>query len=119
MHPWRILVVTFTVLALAGAAAHAGCDLDEDDLEDLIGYEITGVKQVSGWVDRDDGAVGDEDDWEGCDYGRKVIFDDGDHLICKEHTYDNAYGEQTAIIFADGSRYRVCINDELIDFARY
>ena len=43
-------VLTFTTIAFTGVS-FAECELDTDQLEDLVGYEVESVKSVAGWVD--------------------------------------------------------------------
>ncbi|MBR9834776.1 MAG: hypothetical protein GYB42_06215 [Alphaproteobacteria bacterium] len=108
------VLAALATLTLAGHAS-AGCALDVDELEDLVGYKIEAVKTVSGWIDEDDGKVGNEDDWEGCRYKRRIIFDDGTSLVCSSYRYSSAWGEQEAVIFVRHSSRKVCIDDEVMD----
>jgi len=97
------------------AAAFAECRLDEDDLETLVGYRIEAIKTIAGWVDEDAGEVGNADDWEGCRYGRKIIFEDGTNIICNDYAHSSAWGEQVAILFTRSSDTKICVDDELMD----
>lgn len=100
-------------ICFGAGAAHATCHLGADDFEDLTGYEITGVKGVAGWVDKSAGETGDETEWEGCRYNRKIIFDDGTMLICEQYDSGRAWGAQEAVIFEKYNDIKVCIDDEL------
>lgn len=113
--PIQSLLIAVLVSLLVVGTASAGCELDVDEFEDLVGYEIEDVKTVAGWIDEDDGKVGNEDDWEGCRYNRKIIFDDGSSVMCKTYHYSNAWGPQKAVIFTRHSSQKVCIDDELMD----
>ena len=105
----------FAFFALAPAAAAAGCNLDEGQFEDLVGFEIEAVKTVAGWIDERAGEVGDKNDWEGCRYNREIIFEDGTTLTCKSYDYGSAWGTQQAVVFKRYSDVKVCIDDELMD----
>lgn len=111
----RRLVVAALISAGLARPGFAGCELDIDELEDLVGYEIEAIKTVAGWIDEADGKVGNEDDWEGCRYNRKIIFDDGTSVTCTSYQYSSAWGEQKAVIFTKHSDQIVCIDDELMD----
>jgi hypothetical protein len=114
MAPMKSALLSATTLGLAGIG-HAGCDLDIDELNTLVGYEIQSVKTVAGWIDEDAGKVGNEDDWEGCRYDRKIIFDDGTTVVCTTYHHGSAWGKQKAVIFAKYSDQIVCIDDELME----
>ena len=102
----------------AGAITHvsvAECELDAEQLEDLIGYEIEDVKSVAGWIDESAGKVGNEDDWEGCRYNRTIIFSDATSVECVSYHHSSAWGPQKAVIFKNYSGKILCIDDQLID----
>lgn len=103
-----------TAIAVPGFS-FADCDLDIDQLEDLVGYEVEGVYSVAGWVDEAAGKVGNEDDWEGCRYNRKIIFSDGTTVKCTSHHNSSAWGQQKAVMFERHSSKMLCIDDQLID----
>lgn len=46
-----------------------------------------------GWIDEDVGKVGNEDDWEGCWYDCKIIFDDGIIVVCIIYYYGSVWGK--------------------------
>lgn len=114
MYLQKIGLIWAAILGLSGVS-HAGCELDVDELKTLVGYEVQSVKTVAGWIDEDAGKVGNEDDWEGCRYNRKIIFDDGTSVTCTTYHHGSAWGSQKAVIFAKYSDQIVCIDDELMD----
>lgn len=101
-------------LALA-PAGFAGCELDMDQLESLVGYEIEAVKTIAGWIDEGEGKVGNANDWEGCRYNRTIIFEDGSTVECSTYHHSSAWGPQQAVIFTRHSQQKICIDDELMD----
>jgi hypothetical protein len=64
-----------------------------DELENYVGYTIVDSKTIDGYRDGSE----EHDDFEGCDYDRKIIFSDGSYLVCAEYNYTYAY-RPTAII---------------------
>ncbi len=114
MNTCKLGGLALAALAFTGASV-ADCELDSDQLEKLIGYEIEAVKSVAGWIDEAAGKVGNEDDWEGCRYNRTIIFSDATTVECVSYHHSNAWGPQTAVIFQKSSDKIVCIDDQLID----
>jgi len=110
----KLAVLTLVAFAFAGASL-AECELDTDQLEDLIGYEVESVKSVAGWIDEAAGKVGNEDDWEGCRYNRTIIFSDATSVECVSYHHSSAWGPQKAVIFKKYSGRILCIDDQLID----
>lgn len=66
-----------------------------NDLSQYAGYTIVANKYVTGYVDRD-GKL--HDDFEGCDYDRKIIFDDGTYLTCQSYSYSYSYHPQATLL---------------------
>ena len=110
----KLALTILSGLAIA-PVSFAGCELDTDELKKLVGYEIEDVKKVAGWVDESAGKVGNADDWEGCRYDRKIIFDDGTSVECTTYHHSSAWGPQDAVIFTRYSDRIVCIDDTLMD----
>lgn len=86
---------------LAGVAAMAAClcaPIAHADLADVlaqyVGYTIAASKGIAGYVDPNGKK---SDDFEGCNYGRQIIFDDGSALTCSSYSYEYAY-HPTAVI---------------------
>lgn len=114
MRPCKFAVLMVAVIAIP-SVSFADCDLDIDQLEDLVGYQVEGVYSVAGWVDEAAGKVGSEDDWEGCRYNRKIIFSDGTSVKCTSHHNSSAWGRQKAVMFERHSSKKLCIDDQLIN----
>ena len=56
----------------------AAAGIRESALSKLQGYTIVGVLTITGYVDKD-GKV--KDNFEGCDFERKIVFDGGKVLL--------------------------------------
>lgn len=80
------------------------------DLSELVGYTLIAEKTVVGRID--DGEY--EDGYEGCDYGRVLVFDDKTGVECSDYNYNYAY-RPDAYIFRRGASYKIVIEDELMD----
>ena len=68
------LILTAALLAVPQANAASA-----SDLADFVGYTITAALTITGWQD-EHGKRGDS--FEGCDYGRVIIFDNNRILHC-------------------------------------
>jgi hypothetical protein len=112
------LVIVTTCLLFAASAALADCG---DELEGLVGYTIIASKTIEGY--RGPGREKD-DSFEGCDYDRIIIFDDGTGLRCTSYGYQYAY-RPTAIIFGKRMEFqgrsvtvlKMLVEDEVYDMS--
>ena len=84
------------------------------DMGNYIGYTIAGSKTIIGWHD-DNGKRGDS--FEGCDFGRIIIFDDNTTLTCQEYGYQYSY-RPTATILYNGSSIKMIVEDESYSMSR-
>jgi hypothetical protein len=100
-------------LTLILISAPASADVT-DELEDLVGYTIVDVKTVDGWYD-DDGEKGDS--FEGCEYGRTIVFSDNRILTCSTYHYHYTYRPR-AIILSNGSSFKMIVDDDVYDMRR-
>lgn len=75
-----------------------------DNLESYVGYKIIAKKTVIG-------------EFEGCDFDKKIIFDDRTVLKCATYGYQYSY-RPTAIILFNGSNIKMIIDDEAYDMSR-
>ncbi|WP_193188531.1 hypothetical protein [Nisaea sediminum] len=110
-NPYRqiIIMVLFAVLTLLPArSALAGCEMDVADYE---GWSIIYVGIVTGRVEEDGKR---EDDFEGCEYGRKLIVDDKYQVECLGYAYSYAY-RPDIVILSNDSLAVACIDDEVYD----
>lgn len=104
---------TLTFLAFVLFSSSVIADM-ASDLRRLIGYTIIDSKTIAGWYD-EDGKKGDS--FEGCDYGRTIVFTDNHVLTCAEYGYHYSY-RPMAIILAKGSSYKMIVDDEIYDMRR-
>lgn len=100
-------------LAIAVTSMPAHADMSYQ-LEQLIGYTIVDVKTVEGWYD-EDGEKGDS--FEGCDYGRVIVFSDDRVLECSTYHYHYAYRPR-AVILSNGSSFKMIVDDHVYDMRR-
>jgi hypothetical protein len=56
--------------------------------------DIVGTKTIVGYVDKKGQK---KDDFEGCDFDRTIIFDDGTGITCSSYGYQYAY-RPTAVL---------------------
>lgn len=97
----KFLANVFATALVSGIAQIARADL-ADTLEQYIGYTIVGTKTIDGYRDKDGKK---SDDFEGCDFDRKIRFDDGTVLTCSSYSYTYAY-RPTAVILMKTSEYQ-------------
>ena len=100
---WRRLVFG-VILAVAPSIAQASCDID-----DLLGYTVIAKKTISARIDN---GVKTED-YQGCEYGRIIVFSDGTGVKCQTYTYTYAY-MPTAYIVTNGAGSKLCVENELV-----
>ena len=98
--------VTFAAMAFVLEDVHAF--RLADDLAGLVGYIIVGSEHI--------------DEFEGCEYGKRIDFSSGGHVTCQEYGY--AYGYYTpATILArpmsargmSGFACKMAVDDTLYD----
>lgn len=93
-------------MLISPALAYA---LDASDFDDLVGWTVAASTQVRG-------------DFEGCDFDKKIRFDNGWVLTCSEYSYSYSY-RPSAVIFVKsfslkGRTYwmvKVLIDDEFYE----
>ena len=99
-----------TCLALLlSISATPSVALDASDFADLVGWTVAAATNV-------------RDEFEGCDFDKKIRFDNGWSLTCSSYSYSYAY-RPDAVIFTKsfpsrGQNYwmiKVLINDEIYD----
>ncbi len=85
-----------------------------DELSQFVGYTIVASKTIAGYQDKEGKK---KDDFEGCDYGRTIIFDDDKIIHCSSYGYQYAY-RPTAIILSNGSTFKMIVEDDIYDVQR-
>jgi hypothetical protein len=86
----------------------------EADFSQYVGYTIVAVKYVAGYQDSD-GKQGN--DFQGCNFGRKIIFDDGTYLTCATYSYTYAFRPKAAIL-ANGGQWVMIVGDNSYSMMR-
>lgn len=103
-----VMTKGLAAIALATLAQQVAA-FDTSDFDDVLGYTVVAVTQV-------------EDDFEGCDFDKKIRFDNGWTLTCSSYSYSYSY-RPDAVLFAKTLVYRgvnywaikVIIDDEIYD----
>ena len=75
---------------VAGGPARDGAGLIRP-----VGWCIIDTKTISGRIDSDGKR---SDDFEGCDFGRKILFLDGTYLTCSSYSYTYSYMPEATIL---------------------
>ncbi|HEX8010060.1 MAG TPA: hypothetical protein VF814_03875 [Casimicrobiaceae bacterium] len=104
-------LATALILALVSVPAPAQLDYD---LSNLQGYTVIGRKTIAGWYDNN-GATGDG--FEGCQFGRVIVFTDNRILTCRGYTYQYAY-RPTAIILSNGASFKMVVGNTVYEMQR-
>jgi hypothetical protein len=86
-----------------------------DTLADYIGYTIAAKKTIVGWVDEGREKKGEA--FEGCQYGRVIIFDDRTYLKCAEYGYQYAYRPEAVLLVRSG-RIVMIVEDDAYDMTQ-
>lgn len=98
--------LVFLPLMILTAPAFASADLG-----DFIGYTILAKKTVAAYVDKDGKR---EDSFEGCDYGRIIVFEDDTYVRCQSYGYQYAYRPE-AVILVNGPSAKMIVEGEKYD----
>lgn len=67
-----------------------------DELSGYVGYTIVASKRIVRWVSSDRSNA--KDGFEGCEYGRIIVFDDNTALKCTTYGYQYAYNPRVVIL---------------------
>jgi hypothetical protein len=86
----------------------------ESELRRLKGYTLLEVATVTGSIDRDGKR---KDSFEGCEHGRKIIFDYNKTLTCNTYSYHYAY-RPDAFIFVKNGDFIMIIDGDSYDMGR-
>lgn len=98
------------VISALTAMPSAGADLMRD-LSRLEGYTIVHTGVVTGYINEDGEK---EDDFEGCEHGRKLIIDDSYVVTCNTYNYEYAYRPEI-IILTKKTLAKAIIEEEVYD----
>lgn len=92
------------------ALSPALADISVSNLARLAGYTIVGTMTITGWQDTD-GEKKKGDSFEGCSYGRVIIFDNNKVLKCTGYSYLYAY-RPSALILVKGTSFVMFVDNE-------
>lgn len=104
----KFRVVGCIVISCASQVASANA------LDGLIGYTIIAKKTIVGSIEKDGTK---KDAFEGCDYDRVIVFDDGTGVICKQYNYMYAY-RPDAFVANNGSTIKLMVENETMIVGR-
>ncbi|KRB18956.1 hypothetical protein ASE08_07060 [Rhizobacter sp. Root16D2] len=90
-------------------SSYEACALDASDFSELEGWTVSAVTAVKG-------------QFEGCEHGKRIRFENGMSLVCDSYSYMYAY-QPDAVIFTKGVTLKgrsyvlikVLIDDEFFD----
>jgi hypothetical protein len=85
-----------------------------NDLGEYVGYTIVAKKTIVRYVDKDGNG---KDSFEGCNYGRKIIFEDQTYLTCASYGYHYAYRPEALLLVRNGS-WIMLVDDESFDMQK-
>jgi hypothetical protein len=106
---WRGIMLRFFAVAAVlvpsflASEAWADCDLDG-----LVGYTLLAQKYIAGRIDK--GIR--NDDFEGCDFGRVIVFDDNTGVQCMTYSYTYSYHPR-AYVFGNGNSMKMCVGSSM------
>ena len=92
-------------LALIAQGAAAKCQTDLP-----IGSQLLARKTITAWIEQGR----EQDGYQGCTFGRVLVFEDRTGVACAGYHYQYAYRPQ-AEIWAAGGRWLLCIDGNEMD----
>jgi hypothetical protein len=102
-------------LVAVGLALSVNCaqafEIDSSQANELAGYTIVGVFTITGYKDED--GTG-KNQFDGCQYGRTIIFDDSKILTCAGYAYHYAYRPE-ALVLVKGGNFKMLVEGEIFD----
>jgi hypothetical protein len=98
----KIIPTTVLLSCLFSCAAGA------QNVDQYVGYRVVAKKTIVGYVDKD--GTGDKS-FKGCNFGRKIVFDDNTYLTCTSYGYQYAYRPEAVILVRDGS-WKMLVENE-------
>jgi hypothetical protein len=83
------------------------------DISDYVGWTVVAKKTIVAYVESDGGG---KDAFEGCNFYRKIIFEDNTYLTCTGYGYHYAY-RPAATILRNGSSWKMIVDGEAFDMS--
>ena len=104
----KTALTTLFAISLSNTPVLANCEVD---ISDYVGWQIIYSGFVTGYID-ENGI--EQDDFEGCEWGRVLIIDHSEIVICAEYNYSYSY-YPNIVILANRDSMAACINDDIYD----
>lgn len=102
------ILKALTLSAVLTSPAWSGCEVD---VSDYVGWQIIHSGTVTGYID-DNGV--EQDSFEGCEWGRRLIIDYSLAVTCATYNYTYSY-HPDIVVLSNGSSLAACIEDEMYD----
>jgi hypothetical protein len=102
---WSLVVLVGTLASLRVANAV--------DIADYVGWTVVAKKTIVGYVDQDGKS---DSSFQGCNFYRKIVFDDQTYLTCTGYGYHYAY-RPDATILHKGSSWKIIVDGESFDMS--
>jgi hypothetical protein len=103
----KIIIATPLLSFLICSAVNA------TDIGQYVGYTIVAKKTIIGYVESDGKT---SQSFEGCNFGRKIIFEDNTYLTCSSYNYQYAYRPEAVILVRSGS-WKMLVEGNSYDMA--
>ena len=110
-HTMKHLLLALNACLALTSPTWASCTVD---ISDYVGWQIIHSGTVTGYID-DNGV--EQDDFEGCEWGRQLIIDYSLAVTCVTYNYSYAYNPDI-VVLSNGSSLAACIDDEMYDVQR-
>lgn len=101
-------------LAIGGALCITSTLVSADvasQLQQYVGYTIVAVLDIVGYQDSN-GKHGDS--FEGCEYGRVIIFEGNKALTCTGYGYHYGYRPK-ALVLSRGGSFKMIVDSDVYD----
>lgn len=86
------------------------------DLSRYIGYKIVAKKTIAGWVEQTGTQRKSDTSFEGCNWGRRIVFDDNTYLTCQTYSYSYSY-RPDAILLTNGTKWIMIVDNNSYDMS--
>jgi hypothetical protein len=93
------------LLVVGALCSSLGCNAS--DIGDYVGWTIVAKKTIASYVDKDGNS---KEQFDGCDFGRRIVFEDQTYLTCQSYGYQYAY-RPTAILLVQGGSWVMVVGD--------
>ena len=105
-------VVSLTVAStMLSSPLYASCEID---VSHYVGWGIIFSGTVTGYTNEDGER---EDDFEGCEYGRRLLIDHNKAVTCQTYSYSYSYHPDIVILKSPNGSYEACIDGDMYDIS--